>query len=83
VTETARLDAVRRYDILDTPPDGAFDHLTAMAARLLKVHIAIISIVDHHRIWFKSHHGIDIHETDRDLWALCLMRPAGQPMDGH
>jgi two-component sensor histidine kinase len=59
VAEARRMEAVRRYDILDTPPDGAFDRVTAIAARLFGVPIAIVSIVDHDRIWFKSHHGLD------------------------
>ncbi|HEY9476952.1 MAG TPA: GAF domain-containing serine/threonine-protein kinase [Microbacteriaceae bacterium] len=63
--ETARMEAVRRYDILDTPPDGAFDRITAMAARALAAPIAIVSIVDQDRIWFKSHHGLDIEQVDR------------------
>ena len=68
--EAARLAAIRRYDILDTPPDGAFDRVTAIAARLFQVPIAIISIVDHDRIWFKSHHGLDVKEIDR-VPGLC------------
>jgi hypothetical protein len=44
--EPQRLAAVRRYDILDTPPDGAFDRITALAARRFNVPIAIVSIVD-------------------------------------
>ncbi|NYE24662.1 sensor histidine kinase [Pigmentiphaga litoralis] len=68
--EARRLDAVRRYDILDTPPDGAFDSVTALAARLLDVPIAIISIVDTDRIWFKSHHGLDVEQIPRDA-GLC------------
>ncbi len=63
--EALRLDAVRRYDILDTPPDGSFDRLAAIAARRFKTPIAIISIVDNDRIWFKSHHGLDVTEIDR------------------
>ncbi|MDF1584873.1 sensor histidine kinase [Marinimicrococcus flavescens] len=63
--EAGRLDAVRRYDILDTPPDGAFDRITRIAARLFGVPIAIVSIVDHDRIWFKSHHGLDVRQIDR------------------
>lgn len=63
--EAARMAAVQRYDILDTPPDGSFDHVTAVAARLFSVPIAIISIVDHDRIWFKSHHGLDVAQIDR------------------
>jgi PAS domain S-box-containing protein len=74
--ESARLAAVRRYDILDTPPDGAFDRITAMAARLFKAPIAIVSIVDHDRIWFKSHHGLDVTEIGRDpgLCASAIMQ---------
>ena len=68
--EADRLAAVRRYDILDTPPDGAFDRISAMAARLFHVPIAIVSIVDEDRIWFKSHHGVDVEELDRDP-GLC------------
>jgi sigma-B regulation protein RsbU (phosphoserine phosphatase) len=68
--ERERLDAVRRYDVLDTPPDGAFDRLTAVAARLFGVPIAIVSIVDEDRIWFKSHHGLDVDEIGRDP-GLC------------
>lgn len=68
--EAQRLNAVRRYDILDTPPDGAFDRITALAARLFQVPIAIVSIVDSDRIWFKSHQGIDATEVGRDL-GLC------------
>ena len=70
VNETERLEALRRYLILDTPPDGAFDHITAIASELLKVPIAIVSLVDHDRIWFKSHHGIEACETGRDI-GLC------------
>jgi eukaryotic-like serine/threonine-protein kinase len=62
--EAARMAAVRRYDILDTPPDGAFDRITAMAARAFAAPVAIVSIVDHDRIWFKSHHGLDVEQVN-------------------
>jgi two-component sensor histidine kinase len=68
--EVERMAAVRRYDILDTPPDGAFDRVTAIAARAFDVPIAIISIVDHDRIWFKSHHGVPVEQIDREP-GLC------------
>ena len=68
--EVERLAAVRRYDVLDTPPDGAFDRITSLAARLFGVPIAIVSIVDSDRIWFKSHHGLDVEQIDRDA-GLC------------
>jgi len=56
--------------LLDTPPDGAFDRITAIAARRFNVPIAIVSIVDADRIWFKSHHGLDLGEIGRDA-GLC------------
>lgn len=73
--EQERLAAVRRYDILDSPPDGAFDRITALAARRLGVPIAIISIVDEDRIWFKSHHGVPVNQIDREpgLCASAIM----------
>lgn len=73
--EALRIAAVRRYAVLDTPPDGAFDRIAALAARLFDVPIAIVSIVDSDRIWFKSHHGIDLTELGRDpgLCASAIM----------
>ena len=69
--EAARLDAVRRYDILDTPPDGAFDRITALAAELFDVPIALVTIVDDERIWFKSRHGLEgVEQIDREP-GLC------------
>jgi two-component sensor histidine kinase len=68
--EAQRLAAVRRYDVLDTPPDGAFDRITRIAARLFNVPISIVSIVDEDRIWFKSHHGLDVQEIPRSP-GLC------------
>ncbi len=68
--EDARLAAVRRYQILDTPPDGAFDRVTQLAARLFGVPIAIVSIVDEDRIWFKSRHGLSVQQIGRDP-GLC------------
>jgi two-component sensor histidine kinase len=77
LNEKQRMEAVRRYDILDTPPDGAFDRVTAIAARRFDVPISIISIVDHDRIWFKSHHGLPVQEIDREagLCASAILKP--------
>ncbi|MEO7410302.1 MAG: GAF domain-containing protein [Sphingomicrobium sp.] len=74
-TEDQRLAAVRRYNVLDTPNDGAFDRITALAARRFGVPISIISIVDEDRIWFKSHHGVPVAEIGRDpgLCASAIM----------
>jgi eukaryotic-like serine/threonine-protein kinase len=68
--EALRLAALRRYDILDTPPDGSFDRIAAIAADLFSVPIAIVSLVDEDRIWFKSHHGLDVDQVDRSP-GLC------------
>ncbi|MBA3777261.1 MAG: GAF domain-containing protein [Betaproteobacteria bacterium] len=74
--EMRRLAAVRRYEILDTPPDGAFDRVAELAARIFDVPVAIISIVDHDRIWFKSHHGVSESQVGRDpgLCASAILR---------
>lgn len=68
--ESHRLAAVRRYDILDTPADGSFDRITSIAASLFSTPISIISLVDTDRIWFKSHHGLDVEQIGRDP-GLC------------
>lgn len=68
--EDLRIAAVGRYEILDSPPDGAFDRITKLAARIFKVPIATITIVDSDRIWFKAKYGIDAAEIGRDP-GLC------------
>jgi phosphoserine phosphatase RsbU/P len=68
--ESGRLEAVRRYDILDTPPDGAFDRVALLAARAFDVPIATVTVVDEDRIWFKATHGIEVDEISRDP-GLC------------
>ncbi|MFE2669271.1 PP2C family protein-serine/threonine phosphatase [Streptomyces mirabilis] len=71
VVEVGRMEAVRRYDILDTPPDGAFDRVAALAGRLFDVPVATVTIVDEDRIWFKAAHGLDgVSEIGRDP-GLC------------
>jgi sigma-B regulation protein RsbU (phosphoserine phosphatase) len=76
--EAERIAAVRRYDVLDTPPDGAFERLTALAAKHFRVPIAIVSIVDSDRIWFASHHGLDAQQIGRDpgLCASAILQDA-------
>ncbi|MEY3870171.1 MAG: hypothetical protein RLZZ338_4062 [Cyanobacteriota bacterium] len=68
--ESERLERLRRYEILDTPSDGAFDRITAIAARFLRVPIALVSLVDQDRIWFKSRYGLDVEQIDREA-GLC------------
>jgi sigma-B regulation protein RsbU (phosphoserine phosphatase) len=68
--ERERLDAVRRYAILDTPPDGAFDRICSIAARFFDVPFASVTIVDEERIWFKACLGLDAVEIPR-VPGLC------------
>lgn len=68
--EEGRLAAIRRYAILDTPADGAFDRIAGLAARFFGVPIATVSIVDRDRIWFKARHGLEQEEIPRDP-GLC------------
>ena len=75
--ELGRLEALRRYRILDTPPDGAFDRIAELAAGLFRVPIALVSLVDQDRIWFKSRLGIEDPEVGRDagLCASAILSP--------
>lgn len=68
--ETARLAALHDYGVLDSLPEQSFDDLTALAAYICGTSIALISLLDSDRQWFKSHHGLDATETPRSQ-AFC------------
>lgn len=68
--EEARLSALKSYNILDTPPEETFDIIARLASHICKTPVAMVTLVDRHRQWFKSRVGIDIPETPRDL-AFC------------
>src|ERR1700730_10586787 len=68
--EAERLNALRRYEILDTPPEPAFDRIAEMAANFFHVPMAGVSLVDENRVWFKSRVGIEASQTARDA-GLC------------
>ncbi len=68
--EEARIVALDKYAILDTEPERSFDDLTLLASYVCKTPIALISLVDEDRQWFKSRVGIDASETSRDI-AFC------------
>jgi GAF domain-containing protein len=65
--EFQRLAALRCLGLLDTPPSEAFDRITWLVAELLDVPIAVVSLVDETRQWFKSRVGVDATETPRDV----------------
>lgn len=69
-TEIKRVETLRKYDILDTPPDGTYDRIVKLVAKLLNVPIAIVSLVDTDRIWFKSAFGLDVQQIPREE-GLC------------
>jgi PAS domain S-box-containing protein len=68
--EEARLNALRRYEILDTAPEQEFDDITLLASHICGTPIAMISLLDENRQWFKSRVGITESETSRDI-AFC------------
>ncbi|MDO9478062.1 MAG: EAL domain-containing protein [Pseudohongiella sp.] len=65
--ETRRLDVLHSLNILDTPKDERFDRITRLAARLFQVPIALFSLVDTNRQWFKSSVGLEVLETPREV----------------
>ena len=68
--EHARMQAVESLGLLDTPPEADFDEAVRMAAVICKTPISLMTIVDHHRQWFKAKIGLDVDETPRDQ-AFC------------
>jgi len=68
--EIQRLETLRGYEILDTKPEAAFDDLTLLAAYVCQTPVALISLIDAGRQWFKSKIGVSVSETSRDV-AFC------------
>lgn len=67
VDEATRIGTLRALDILDTPAEERFDRLTRLAKRLFGVPIALVSLVDTNRQWFKSCDGLSVTETSREI----------------
>jgi GAF domain-containing protein len=68
--DAARVSALQKYAILDSEPEQAFDDLTLLASYVCKTSMALISLIDENRQWFKSKIGISATETSRDI-AFC------------
>ena len=68
--EEGRLKTLNSLDLLDTVAEPEFDELTALAAQICNMPVALISLVDHNRQWFKAKVGLDVSETSRDV-AFC------------
>jgi hypothetical protein len=69
-SEAARVAALNRYAILDSEPEQSFDDLVTLAAHICKAPMAMLSLVDDHRQWFKSKFGVQLSETPRDV-SIC------------
>jgi GAF domain-containing protein len=69
-TEAARLAALDRYAILDTDPEQSFDDLVILASYICKTPIALLSLLDDHRQWFKSTVGVQVRETPLEM-SIC------------
>src|SRR4030095_16265204 len=65
--EKQRLKVLWQYDVLDTVPEEIFDELNDLAAHICEAPIALISLIDEDRQWFKSKIGVTISETSRDI----------------
>ena len=68
--ETARLAALRAYDILDTPRESDFDEIVTLASRICDAPISVINLIDETRQWFKAETGLGVRETPLDT-SLC------------
>ena len=66
-----RLSVLRQYEVLDSAPEKALDHLTALAAEICGTPIAVISIVDENRLWFKAKYGVEVTEIPSE-GSLCI-----------
>jgi len=79
--DVARLKALRGYELLDTPAEETLDLLGRLASELFSTPIALVSLVDEHRQWFKVKVGLDLPETPRSV-AFCdhAIRQAGPMM---
>jgi two-component system, cell cycle sensor histidine kinase and response regulator CckA len=75
--EAKRLKVLWQYDVLDTVPEEIFDDLTELAARICEAPIALISLVDEDRQWFKAKVGLKVSETSRDV-SFCAHAILGE-----
>src|SRR3546814_17101883 len=78
--EARRLRTLREYHLLDTAPEPGFDRVTKLLADLFDVPIALVSLIDESRQWFKSAHGFARPETPRDIGFCHYAIATGNPL---
>jgi EAL domain-containing protein (putative c-di-GMP-specific phosphodiesterase class I) len=78
--EADRLESLRSYGLLDTPREPAYDDLVQLAAALLGTPMAMVSLVDRDRQWFKASVGTTLHETPRDQAFCAYVAATGEPL---
>jgi phosphoribosyl 1,2-cyclic phosphodiesterase/DNA-binding response OmpR family regulator len=77
--EEQRLATLHSLGILDTPEEQRFDRLTRLAAAILRVPVALVSLVDRERQWFKSAHGVEVRQTPRET-SFCAHAVAAREL---
>jgi PAS domain S-box-containing protein len=80
LTEPQRLEVLRAYDILDSAPEEMFDEITTLAAEICETPIALVSLVDESRLWFKSKVGMTLQEMPRETVSFCCHLLSGQEL---
>src|SRR5262245_36013174 len=83
--ESERLAALREYQILDTPPEQVFDQLTWLASFICQTPMALVTLIDRHRQWFKSRVGFDSVESPRSesICAHAVLKPDASENQRH
>ena len=66
IVEAERLDALNRFDVIDTPREEAFDRITRLIRNIFDLPVAIVSMIDGHRQWYKAYEGLENREVSRD-----------------
>ncbi len=80
LAEDVRLSALAKYNILDTPPEEAFDRITRLTARIFDVPMSTVTFLDGHRQWFKARQGIEACETEKGPAFCKLAVQCGDPL---
>lgn len=80
IAEDQRLAALAKYDVLDTPPEEAFDRITRLTTRIFGVPIATVTFLDGHRQWYKARQGLTNTETEKETSFCKLAVQLNEPM---